>query len=98
MKRSSSLASPLYPKIRFAFTGQPITVWLAPFYCGSPSNPLTKRSNNQIPVSLETIRRNGGTPRIQDIRGLIHPSCRSLNPDPSDFPLLNPPATPMGPS
>lgn len=64
MNRPSSLASPLYPKIRFAFTDHPITVWAGAIllrlyfeFIGlrtvlqTTLTPLGKRANNQIPVS-----------------------------------------------
>lgn len=64
MKRPSSLASPLYTKIRFAFTEYPITVWAGAILLRlyfelidlravlqMTLAPLGKRSNNQIPVS-----------------------------------------------
>jgi hypothetical protein len=64
MKRPSSLASPLYPKIRFAFTDHPITVWAGAIvlrlyfeFIGLRAvlpgtlAPLAQQSNNQIPVS-----------------------------------------------
>jgi hypothetical protein len=64
MKRPSSLASPLYPNIRFAFTDHPITVWAGAILLRlyfeliglravlqTTLAPLAKRSNHQIPVS-----------------------------------------------
>lgn len=64
MKRPSSLASPLYPKIRFAFTDHPLTVWAGAIvlrlyfeFIGLRAvlpgtlAPLAQQSNNQIPVS-----------------------------------------------
>ena len=63
MKRSTTTASPLYPKIRFAFTDHPITVWagaillrlyfeLIGLRAGLQTTlaPFAKRSNNQIPA------------------------------------------------
>jgi hypothetical protein len=57
-------ASPLYPKIRFAFTDHPITIWAGAIVLRlyfeliglravleRTLAPLAKRSNNQIPVS-----------------------------------------------
>jgi len=64
MARSPSPASPLYPKIRFAFTDHPITIWAGALLLRlyfeliglrailqSRLAPLAKRSNNQIPVT-----------------------------------------------
>ena len=64
MARASSPASPLYPKIRFAFTDHPITIWAGALLLRlyfeliglrtvlqSVLAPLAKRSNNQIPVT-----------------------------------------------
>jgi hypothetical protein len=64
MKRPSSLASPLYPNIRLAFTDHPITVWAGAILLRlyfeliglravlqTTLAPLAKRSNHQIPVS-----------------------------------------------
>lgn len=64
MKRPSSLVSPLYPNIRFAFTDHPITVWAGAILLRLYFEliglravlqrtllPLAKRSNNQIPQS-----------------------------------------------
>ena len=64
MAHYSSTASPFYPKIRFAFTDHPITVWAGAILLRlyfeliglravlqSTLVPLTKRSNNQIPVT-----------------------------------------------
>lgn len=64
MSRPSSSASSLYPKIRFAFTDHPITVWAGAILLRlyfeliglravleHTLTPLTKRSHNQIPVS-----------------------------------------------
>ena len=64
MKRPSSLTSPLYPNIRFAFTDHPITVWAGAILLRlsfeliglravlqTTLAPLAKRSNHQIPVS-----------------------------------------------
>ncbi|MCA9501152.1 MAG: hypothetical protein KC588_18315, partial [Nitrospira sp.] len=64
MAHCSSTASPFYPKIRFAFTDHPITVWAGAILLRlyfeliglravlqSTLVPLTKRSNNQIPVT-----------------------------------------------
>lgn len=64
MPRPSSSASSLYPKIRFAFTDHPITVWAGAILLRlyfeliglravleHTLTPLTKRSNKQIPVS-----------------------------------------------
>ena len=63
MKRSTTTASPLYPKIRFAFTDHPITIWagaillrlyfeLIGLRAGLQTTlaPFAKRSNNQIPA------------------------------------------------
>ena len=63
MKPFKTTASPLYPKIRFAFTDHPITVWagviLLRLYVeliglrttlATTLAPLAKRSNNQIPA------------------------------------------------
>jgi hypothetical protein len=64
MTRSTTTASPLYPKIRFAFTDHPITVWAGAILLRLYFEliglravlqrtllPLAKRSNNQIPTS-----------------------------------------------
>lgn len=64
MARSSSPGSPFYPKIRFAFTDHPITVWAGAILLRhyfeiiglrtvlqTILTPLAKRSNNQIPVT-----------------------------------------------
>jgi hypothetical protein len=64
MARSSSAASPLYPKIRFVFTDHPITIWAGALLLRLYFEliglravlqpllaPLAKRSNNQIPVT-----------------------------------------------
>lgn len=63
MARPQTTASPLYPKIRFAFTDHPITVWagviLLRLYVEliglrtsleTTLAPFAKRSNNQIPA------------------------------------------------
>lgn len=65
-------ASPLYPKIRFAFTDHPITVWaggiLLRLYfelIGVRAGvapllaPFAKRSNNQIPADSRRRRAPG---------------------------------------
>jgi hypothetical protein len=64
MARSSSPGSPFYPKIRFAFTDHPLTVWAGAILLRlkfeliglrtvlqTILTPLAKRSNNQIPVT-----------------------------------------------
>lgn len=64
MARSSSAASPLYPKIHFAFTDHPIAIWAGALFLRLYFEliglravlqpllaPLAKRSNNQIPVT-----------------------------------------------
>lgn len=63
MRTRPPLVSPLYPKIRFAFTDHPITVWAGAIFLRlyfellglRPAltrvlTPVTKTSNHQIPV------------------------------------------------
>ncbi|HMS83335.1 MAG TPA: hypothetical protein PKD12_06765 [Nitrospira sp.] len=63
MRARQALASPLYPKIRFAFTDHPITVWAGAILLRLYFEliglraalapllvPFAKTSNNQIPA------------------------------------------------
>jgi hypothetical protein len=79
MKRSTTTASPLYPKIRFAFTDHPITVWAGAILLrlyfeliGLRAGLRTTLARTQIPGACQTLEQS------DSIEGLgFHHALRS---------------------